>query len=76
MEYKFLVMSERDAAGELVAADGGLDTGGSADGGAMGDAGVGTEAKGGEAKADRPSHYCKGDRMFSFDHLYRLVSES
>ena len=42
-----------DAAGKVVATDGGLGTGGSADGGTMGDAGVGTEAKGGEAKADR-----------------------
>jgi hypothetical protein len=46
-------MSDRNAAGKVGTADGGLVTGGSADGGAIGDAGVGAEAEGGEAKADR-----------------------
>ena len=46
-------MSERNAAGNVGTADGGLGTGGSADDGAVGDAGVGEEAEGGgEAKAD------------------------
>ncbi len=46
-------MSDRNAAGKVVAAIDGLGIGGSAGDGAMGDAGVGAEAKGGEAKADR-----------------------
>ncbi len=53
MGDKFSLMGDRDAAGKMVAADGGLGAGGRAGGGTVGDAGMSEQAEGGETKADR-----------------------